>query len=99
MSYLPHKVPPTSQLFSSFRELPSAVRMADNPAYDGERKKRRKKTPKTYRPQWSFIKPKTISRNKKILFWLSSSDFSIPGEKGGGGGTTGFLSVGNISYN
>ena len=38
MSYLPHKVPPTSQLFSSFRELPSPVRMADNPAYDGEKK-------------------------------------------------------------
>ena len=100
MSYLPHKVPPTSQLFSSFRELPSAVRMADNPAYDGERRKKRGKIiKKTHGSKSLFTKTKTSCSSKEILFWLSSSDFSIPGEKGGGGGTTGFLSVGNISYN
>ena len=67
MSYLPHKVPQTSLLFSSFRESPSTVRMADNPAYDGEEKK--------------------IDQQVNL---------QIPGEKGGGGGTTGFLSVGKI---
>ena len=53
MSYLPHKVPPTSQLFSSFRELPSAVRMADNPAYDGEKKDRKKE--KIIKTTWTSI--------------------------------------------
>ena len=75
MSYLPHKARAASHLFSSFREIPSTVRMADNPAYDGETMKDKEK-----------LEP--------------HGNFDVPGEKGGGG-TAGFLSVGNppISLN
>ena len=69
MSYLPHKVPPTSQLFSSFRELPSAVRMADNPAYDGERrKKERKNHQKHMDPNRYLQNPQLVVAVRKYFF-------------------------------